>query len=257
VGVQASSLDPHSASAARRHDHEPAALILEATFPLIARRIAATGTVLACAAVALQTLVYLVDIYAFDRSIALFDLDEGGLVTWASSCATFAVAMAAFLLGFVDPRRRASATGAAVAAAYLSFDDAVIIHEDLGLEIAEALGLSSSYAQVIWPALYFPLVAALMVLLVRLGRATPEAFRLVRLGLGLLIAAIALNMAGIVLDFADVDKASFAWTVEIVLEEGLELAGWILVATGLSIRLLAAAFERALPAEAVDASAPV
>jgi hypothetical protein len=251
--MQARPLDPEFAPAASRGGNEPVALTPEAFRPT-ARRLAATGTFLACAAVTVQTFVYLVDIYAFDRSIALFDLDEGGLVTWASSCATFAVAMMAFLLGFVDPRQKVAGTAVAVAAAYLSFDDAVIIHEDVGFEVADALGLSSSYAQVIWPALYFPLVAIVMVLLLRLGRATPEAFRLIRAGLGLLVAAIVLNMAGIVLDFADVDKESSAWTIEIVLEEGLELAGWIVIATGLSIRLFAATFERAASADVADAT---
>lgn len=184
------------------------------------------------------TLLYLVDVYALDRSVSLFDFEEGALLTWASSCAAFAVAAFALLLSVVDPTRRARGFAIAAGTTFVSFDDAAYIHERLSYRIAGELELSSAYVQVIWPLLYLPLLLALAALLLDVARETSEAQRLVVLGLGLLGGAVALEGIGYVI-VRTVGEGSPVAVLEVVVEEGAELAGWILVATGTAVRLIA------------------
>jgi len=209
--------------------------------------VAVIGIVLACAAASIQTVLYLTDVYVLDRSVAMFDVDEGAISTWSSSCATFAVGLVAFLLFFVDPKERVRGPALALTTAYLSFDDTATLHETIGYKVTGALNLSNSYAQVMWPLLYFPLLTIVALLMLRLGRDTPTAHRLIVAGLALLVTGVVMNMAGILLDLADVAKTSWLWTFEFTVEEGVELAGWILIASGASARLIALALDRQQP----------
>ena len=222
----------------------------------VCKRLATAGVVLACVAAGVQTILYLLDVYALDRSVAMFDVDEGAVSTWASSSATFVVGFVALLLYFVDSTERMRGPALALACAYLSFDDTATVHETIGDKVTAALNLSGSYVQVVWPALYFPLLVAVAVMLLRLADESPVARRLVVAGLALLVVGVAMEVAGIALDKADVDKSSWLWTTEFMLEEGVELAGWILIATGASVRLITALLEPQGPTgEARHASA--
>jgi hypothetical protein len=220
-----------------------------------ARRAARLGITLAVSAAILVDLMFLVDIYAGDRTIELFDLDEGGLVTWASSSATFAVAVIALLLSFIDPTQRWRGVALAAGTAYMSFDDAEILHERLASEVTDALGIAESYDQAVWPIFYFPLLAGVALLLLQLGQRTPAARRLILVGLGCLALGVVLEVAGIGLDKLDYELESWPRTVEALLEEGIELAGWILIATGAAVRVIILAGSG--PADPpIDASSP-
>lgn len=214
------------------------------------RRLITTGVLLACLAVVVQTALYLVHVYALDRSVAMFDLEEGGLVTWATSSATFSAGVVALLLSFVDSSQRLRGPAIGLGTVFISFDDAVFLHERIAFGITGALTIPDSYAQIIWPSLYFPLLIAVAVLLVQLARDTPSAHSLIVLGLLGLATAVVLEIAGIALDQAHVHPESWLWTVEIVVEEGLELAGWILITTGAAVRLITLAHEHGVVADA-------
>ena len=208
-----------------------------------------TGLAFACAAFAIQTLLALVNVYAADRSVAQLDLEEGGVVTWAASSATIAVGVIALILSFVDPGQRRRGPAIALGVAFLSFDDALFLHERLGFRLTEALEVADTYVQ-LWPTLYLPLLATVAVLIVQLTRDTPVARSLIVLGLATLVVAIGLEVAGLALDRAGVDEEDWLRTLERTLEEGLELSGWIVVATGVAARLVTLAHARTPAAEA-------
>ena len=91
-----------------------------------------------------------------------------------------------------------------------------------------------------WPIVYLPLLVALFLGLWRLaGELLPRALRLVRWGLPLLGAAVALELLSAVL-LELVDDTSAWYTLEVAVEEAGELAGWALVASGLLAGLAAA-----------------
>lgn len=190
------------------------------------------GIVLACAAAAAQTALYAVNAVVFDYRIDLFEIQEGGLVTWAAASTTFTAGAFALLVGVVDPAERWRGTAVALGLAFLSLDDAVVIHEELAFRATDALSVSRTYAQVLWPAAYLPLLVVVTVLLVRLARGAADALRMVVAGLGLLAAGVALEVAGVRVDRPPLEKSA------IVLEEAVEIAGWVLVATGMAIRLV-------------------
>ena len=205
------------------------------------RHLVATGLILAGAAVVLQTCLYVLNVYGLNRAVDLFDLEEGGLVTWVTSSTTFSAAVLVLILGLIDPARKHRTTALAAGLAFISFDDAVFLHERIASRIAAELDVSDSYIQVIWPLLYLPLLATIAVLLLGLARNTRPAHRLVVAGLAILAGAVALEVASHALSRADVESDSWLWVLEISLEEGAELVGWVLIAIGAAIRLVAVA----------------
>lgn len=197
------------------------------------------GVVIAAVAFAALTGLYLADVYVFDRSLAALDLEEGALVTWATSSAAFAVAFVAFLLSFFDATQRVRLAVITCIVAFVSFDDAAVVHERVAQRVAVELELADTYVQVIWPLLYLPLLATAAALLLRFAHETPVAHRLVVAGLLALVAAVGLEIVSVALDRADFGPDSLPRVLEVAVEEGLEVVGWILVATGATIRLLA------------------
>ena len=205
------------------------------------RSLVVAGVSLALVAVAVQTALYLADVYAFDRRVGTFDVDaESGLPAWAATVAIFSTGLVALLLSFVESSRRPSLLALAGAVTFLSFDESLVVHERVGLEITEALDLSDKYLRVAWPAVYLPLLAAIAVLVVYLARtSTGPARRLLVVGLVALAGAVGLEVAGLALDLIpSLTATDWLYTIQIALEEGAELAGWILLTTGLAVRLL-------------------
>ena len=203
------------------------------------RSLVVAGVLLALLAVTVQTALYMADIYAFDRRVRTFDIDsEGGFPAWAASIATFSTGFAALLLSFVESSRRLRLLALAGAVTFLSLDESLIIHERLGLAVTEALNLSDKYLRVAWPAVYLPLLAAVAALVFQLARtSTDPARRLLVIGLVVLAGAVGLEIAGLALDLIPGTRG-WLYTAQIALEEGAELAGWILLTTGLAVRLL-------------------
>ena len=204
--------------------------------------IVVAGVSLTVAAVAVQTALYLADVYVLDRRVGTFDVDgEGGLSAWAASVTTFSTALLALLLALVQSARRVHLFVLAAAAAFLSFDEVVIVHERIGIKVTEALDLSNTYLRIAWPIVYLPLLATVAAILFQLARTSTDPVRsLLGIGLALLAAAVGLEIGGLALDLIPtLTETSWLYTMEIALEEGAELAGWILLTTGVAVLLLA------------------
>jgi hypothetical protein len=99
---------------------------------------------------------------------------EDNPFAWASTVATFSVAFAAVLHAVLLTSRRVPYVLLAIVAGFVSLDDMVAIHEDIGAEAADVLGLAQSYDSVLWPVLYLPLLAVGLLILFSLAREAPE-----------------------------------------------------------------------------------
>ena len=98
----------------------------------------------------------------------------------------------------------------------------------------ESLGPIDDGARVVWPIVYLPVLVAAFVLLWTLSQVVPRrADRLLRLGLVLLVGAIVVEIATAAIIEAGYERDSLLYNLEVALEEGLELSGWMLVATAL------------------------
>ena len=196
-----------------------------------AGRIVSAGAWTAVAAVSLQTAVHLGN--AFFGGHDFFDVNkERNPFAWASAVATFAVGFAAAVRAVTvrDRQRRFLLLAAIVA--FFSLDEMVVIHERLGRGAADLLGLSESFARVLWPTLYAPLLALALVLLVTLPRgAPPRVRRLAAVGVGLLAFAVVAEVASLPISTEVAPGENWPHTIEGAFEEGAELGGWILLAS--------------------------
>jgi uncharacterized membrane protein len=206
-----------------------------ATAPLV-ERIVRAGVVLAVLGVAAQSVGYLTSVVFFDGDVQALNADDDhSMWAWASSTATFAAGFAVFLLALVAPVSRRLLAFAALLA-FLSLDDVLRVHERIGTTVREQVfGLGEGWGRLTWPALYFPLLAIAFLTLWRLSDEAPKrGGRSVKLGLGLLVAAVATELVTAPLYIATDDDEGAVRRVQVTLEEGAELAGWIVIATGLA-----------------------
>jgi hypothetical protein len=195
------------------------------------------GTIAAIAAVAVQTLAHLANEFVFDDRFEGLDADfEGNAFTWASSAAVLAVAFAALLHAVVFRRRRTAFMLVVATATFFSLDDAVQIHEPVALALGEdLLGLPDYAAVRLWLVLYFPLLILMAALLWVVAReAWSAAGRMIRVGLGLLVASIPAELAGAVTRPLADDGTHAPDDIRVAIEEALELGGWIVVAAGVA-----------------------
>lgn len=159
--------------------------------------------------------------------------EDGNTLSWLGSMTIFAAAVGSLLLASVAPRRLSLLVLAAVVAV-LSLDELVAIHERLGQEGRETLGLDDELGRVVWPVLFLPLLAAVLVTAWHvLGVLAPAARRRLLLGLGLLAFAVALEVAWTPFFVAGGDVGDWPDVLQVAVEEGAEVAGWILVASAL------------------------
>jgi hypothetical protein len=173
-----------------------------------------------------------------NRQVGPLNADaEEGVWSWASTSATFAAAFAVALLAVVEPRHARRRLLLAGLLALFSLDDAVQLHEDYGEDFTQnVLDLPEQAAHAVWPALFLPLLALAMVLLLREARiAGGRPARLILLGAGLLATGVVLEATA-----AAVDADTWPGAIEIALEEGAELGGWTLIATALAAASLRA-----------------
>jgi hypothetical protein len=183
----------------------------------------------------------------FDDEVQAFNADHGASVfAWASAAVTFVAAFVLFLLWLV-PRGAGRLLVVAVVLAFFSLDDVVRIHERLGTAIrSDVFGLPTGWGRLVWPAIFLPLLALAFVVLWRLAEGAPERVgSALRLGLVMLVAAVAAEVVSAPLYISDEDSG-WPGRVEVVLEEGAELAGWTIVAAALTC-LVADALVRARP----------
>lgn len=204
------------------------------------------GLAIAAITVTAQAVAHVVGVqFLDDRYLHLNADDELGLPSWVSSSATFAAAFAAFLLALMQERIDASLLMLAGLLAFFSLDDAIAVHERLGERVADALGYGETAQRLIWLILFLPLFALAAILLVSTAWRLPGRLAgLVLFGLLLLLLALATELVSSVLyELADVERGSWADTIEVVLEESAELAAWILIATALLAAVSIAAHE--------------
>lgn len=195
------------------------------------------GSILAVAAVAFQTIAHLANEFVFDDRVASLDADvEAGVFTWTSSAAALAVALTALLYAMLPTRRRNAFLALGITAGFFSLDDAVQIHERIALRVGEnLLGLPDYAAVRLWLVFYLPLLVLVAALLWVLGREVwPPAGRAVHVGLGVLVASVPVEIAGLVTRPLEEDGTEAPDELRVAAEEGLELGGWLLAAAGMT-----------------------
>ena len=204
------------------------------------------GLAIAAITVTAQAVAHVIGVHLLDdRYLNLNADDELGLPAWVSSSATFAAAFAAFLLALMQERIDASVLVLAGLLAFFSLDDAIAVHERLGEKVGDALGYGETSERLIWLILFMPLFALAAILLFGTAWRLPgQLAALVFFGLVLLLFALATELVSSVLyELVDVERGSWADTIEVVLEESAELAAWILIATALLTAVLMGARE--------------
>ncbi len=218
------------------------------TSPAVVKRLVAVGLTPAVAAVALQTSVHLGNALLFDGRYGGLSADsEYTVFTWASRVAAFTAASVALSAAIVFGLSRLLLLAALLA--YFSLDDALRLHERLGESVA-SLGLPTYSSRLLWPALYVPLLALAFALLwVSARSGSKSARRCVGFGALLLAAAVAAEALSTILFWAGAEPGDVTDVLEVAVEEGAELGGWILIAAGLT----AAVFHALLGAAARSA----
>ncbi len=196
------------------------------------------GVALALAGVAVQTTAHLFHSFVAQSIYSLnADRDAFSAFAWASSTATFAAAFAALLLFGLTGRLRLLVL--ALVLAFLSLDDAAAIHERLAARAEEILGTPELSQRILWIALFLPLIGAAFVLLAGLARELqPRARKFVHIGLALLVFAIAAEASAHVTKNHGHPDGSTYDSFEVVVEEGAELAAWILIAAALTAHMV-------------------
>ena len=208
-----------------------------------ARTIVWTAAGLALAAVVLQSAGEVVN-FALDADIDALDADEElNVFAWASSMSTFAAAFFLFVPAVAVPTLDRLRLVAAGALAFFSLDDAVSFHERLAERSVQLLDSEVSLERVVWPVVYLPLLVFVFVILFQMARRHPNV-----IGSALLVglALLALAVVGEVTSALYVeDEDTWGSITEVAVEEGAELAGWILIAGALGARVYADATGRA------------
>jgi hypothetical protein len=186
--------------------------------------------------------------WVLDDRVEGLDADvEGNGFTWASSVSTFAVALTAALHAAAVEKQRREFTVLAALTLWFSLDDVAIIHERLGLKLGEdVLGLSESVAVRLWLLVYLPLLVLAAVILWQIARdASPPADRAIRMGLGLLVVSIPVEIVGAATRELAEEGTDLPNDLRIAIEEALELGGWVLIASGLTAILCSALMRTA------------
>jgi hypothetical protein len=202
-------------------------------------RLLAWAPAVAVAIVVVQTVGHVVDWLVFDLRVTLLDADSDGCIyAWIATVSIFLAAIGFFVIDrFIRPVgfRRFLAP----VLAFLSLDEMVAIHEHLG-RVAVWAGYSEDAGRVIWPLVYLPLIGGVAILLWRFAAATaPKGGRFVRLSLVFLGAAVLMEMASTKL--ADGQHGRWAYQLEVIVEQNLELVGWALIGLAVvaaAVRLL-------------------
>lgn len=213
---------------------------------MLGERLLRIGLWLTVAAVAFQTVAHLSNEFLLDDRVQGLDADvEANVFTWASSVATFAVAMAAFLHAFVFSQGRREFGALAALGVWFSLDDAIQLHERAALELGEdVLGLPDYLAVRLWLLLYLPLLLLAGALLWRITQQVWEpAGKTVRFGLYLLVASVPVEIVGAGTRWLDEEGTGVPEDFRIAVEEGLELGGWLLAAVGLTTAVVVALIQ--------------
>ena len=191
------------------------------------------GALVAGFAVLTQTAAHLANRAWLDTRELNADVDDS-VLTWLAAGSSAAAALAAFTLAVLLRERRVQLVLLVAVLGLFALDDVIALHERASIKAAGVLRIDGDYARVLWPVLYFPLlVFALVVLWQLAGRAFHTAGLAIRLGLGFLAAAVGTEALWATWHVGGGEIGDWPDTVEVAIEEGLELAGWMLIASGL------------------------
>jgi hypothetical protein len=201
-----------------------------------AERILRAGVWLAIAATAIQTVVHLANIVLLDRRFTLLDAESDISVwAWASTATEAAAAAFAALLAFAATRVAWRPLLLAGLLAFLSADDILALHERIAID---QLGPIPHASRLIWPLVFGPILVLTGWLLFRGARdASPDVRRLTVTGLAALVLAVLMEAATPVLFALGQGHGSIPYELESVIEEGLELGGFLLIATALAAQV--------------------
>lgn len=195
-----------------------------------ARTVLAAGAAAACVALLLLTSAQLANDLVFDRRYAHLNADlDGNALTWLSALATAAAAAFVITLARVLERRRLALVAGILG--FFAIDDVAGLHERMG-DGLEALGLPHSDG--IWFPVYLPLFGFVFLTLWALGRQSELIAPAVHAGLLLLGFALAGEVSTAFVPWLDRTEHGALYTLEVGIEEGAELGGWILIASGLA-----------------------
>ena len=195
-------------------------------------------------AAGVQGCLHYFDALVLDFRIQMFNADDdGGVFTWASSMATAMAGLGLLLAASQVKARSRVLILLSMGLFFFSLDDAVALHEripNLSVIPVEHSG------RIAWVVSVMPLLVAVFVGLLAFAWRAPEALRkAVIWGLGGLVIAIFLEFTSPVLFALGSDHGKWLYELEVVAEEGLELASWILIAAATSISALWFAQARA------------
>jgi hypothetical protein len=199
-------------------------------------RLLRTGLVLAIVASIGQTLAHVFNLFALDDRYYHLDVSsEGTAFSWASTAATFAAACGALLLAArPETRRRSLMLVLGASLAYVSLDDFIELHERSGDWVSDRIGAPDFVGPRLWVFLFLPILAAAALLLVwTASQAPPRPQRYLFAGMGLLVAAVISEALGILTKWLEEHGIESPHRLRAGLEEGLELAGWVLIAAAL------------------------
>ena len=212
--------------------------------PLEVTRLIGIAFRVALAAAVVQGGIHYFDALVLHFRIQMFNADaDGGVFTWASSMATAMAGLGLLLAASQVKARSRVLILLSMGLLFFSLDDTVALHEripNLSFIPVEHSG------RIAWVVCAMPLLGAVFVGLLAFAWRAPEALRkAVIWGLGGLIIAIFLELTSPVLFTVGSDHGKWLYELEVVAEEGLELASWILIAAATSISALWLAQSRA------------
>jgi hypothetical protein len=212
----------------------------------LVRRMLQIGIAVVIAGVLIQAASGLVDVLALDDKYNQLNPDgEGNAFSWASASATFVAGFVSILLGLTGRYgRRVLVLGGILI--FFSLDDTIRIHETGTYKAMAAI--TGVEHRLLWPMLWLPLLAtAFLVLWTTAARAAAPARNLIRIGLVLLVCSVGLEISALPIQPEGAEIATWPYALEVVLEEGAELAGWILIALGLMTLLIRAVAAAGAP----------
>ena len=203
--------------------------------------VARVAIVLAVVSSVVQGMVHLVNVLGFDGRAEMLNADsDQGVFTWVSVVATFAAAFGAALLAGIAPSRRVPLAVLAAVLAALSLDDAVALHERISVG---AIGPIEHGGRLLWPLVMMPLLALALLLMAGVASAAPRLLgKMLYASLAMLVVAVLLELGSSLLFEVGSDHGEPLYEAEVALEEGLELAGWMIAAgaVGGGVMLVAA-----------------
>jgi hypothetical protein len=204
-------------------------------------RVLAAGLWLTLVLVVLQSLIDTVNAYALPEPKD--DLNpgrEGNIFTWASVAASYAAGVAALLHALVEPRRRLTFALLGAILIYFSADDLLQLHERAN----DALrgDLPQSIENRLDVLLFAPLFVVFLVALLGVRDVVPRAARtLLDAGAACLVLSVFFDeVVGEITLRLDERGVDWPGQIKGTLEEGLELAGVLLIATALTAAFVSA-----------------